>query len=335
VTQPLLGLVATAIAIGVALAYLALFDLPTFLGWVAFSMLCLIPLQIIVVVLWGANPGFAARLRQPLKGLALLAVTAIGGAVIVPIVLQIVAGGATPPGPIPSQYAVVVVPTTFFMAIAFGGWPFTAMTRNSIVAGLLVLVASYVATYLLFPYESGYALVTYVTVLAGMFLLLHFDLWPLTRSAAVMKQPVLGVVWMVCATAVALIVMRVATQSLALDPMYVLTRITAPFIFGTIIILNMLQNSVFAALKQPVKGIANAAAAMAIGAALAVMYGSLGPRLVGMPLESGAPGYTYELWLVNALLSVTFPFLIFYAAYFGFWPLAPAERPNTAQTART
>jgi hypothetical protein len=32
------------------------------------------------------------------------------------------------------------------------------------------------------------------------------------------------------------------------------------------------------------------------------------------------------LWLVNALLSVTCPFLIFSAAYFTFWPV-PAARP--------
>ena len=44
-------------------------------------------------------------------------------------------------------------------------------------------------------------------------------------------------------------------------------------------------------------------------------------------LPSGPPGYEYEIWLANALLSVTFPFLIFLAAYFGFWPLAkPAGR---------
>jgi len=38
-------------------------------------------------------------------------------------------------------------------------------------------------------------------------------------------------------------------------------------------------------------------------------------------LVSGPPGYEQEIWLANALLSVTFPFLIFHAAYFGFWPL--------------
>ena len=65
----------------------------------------------------------------------------------------------------------------------------------------------------------------------------------------------------------------------------------------------------------------NAAAAAIIGVALAQAYGKVDRLLVGIELPSGAPGYDFELWLVNALLSVTFPFLIFHAAYFGFWPL--------------
>jgi hypothetical protein len=110
--------------------------------------------------------------------------------------------------------------------------------------------------------------------------------------------------------------------------MYVLTRITAPFIFGTIIVLNMLQNSVFAKLRQPVKGIANAVTACMVGLVLAQLYGVLAPAIAGMSLASGAPGFEYELWLVNALLSVTFPFLIFSAAYFTFWPLPQPAPPK-------
>ena len=141
-----------------------------------------------------------------------------------------------------------------------------------------------------------------------------------------MKQPVLGIVWTIVAAAVGAIVMAVATGPLALDPMYALTRITAPFIFGTIVVLNMLQNSLFATLRQPLKGVANATAAAVIGVVLAQLYGKVDRLLVGIELPSGAPGYEYELWLVNALLSVTFPFLIFFAPPTSpFWPFGVAE----------
>ena len=41
---------------------------------------------------------------------------------------------------------------------------------------------------------------------------------------------------------------------MSIDPMMFLTQVTAPFIFGSIIVLNMFQNSLFATLAQPVKG---------------------------------------------------------------------------------
>jgi hypothetical protein len=356
-TQPLLGASATAIVIAVSLAFLALFDFPTFVGWVAFYMLALIPMQIVVVVLWAANPAFVSRLRQPAKGIALLLLTALVAAAVTPLALQAVGEGVAPPGPIPSQYAVIVVPTTFFMAIVFGGWPFSVVTKNSIVTGLLVLLSAYAVTYVIFRVFFSYeflraapvylqsapdglfngvmALVFYVTALAAMFLMLHFDLWPLTSSPAFMKQPVLGLIWTIISIGIGAVVMLVSTRSFGLDPMYVLTRITAPFIFGTIIVLNMLQNSLFARMRQPAKGVANASAAAIIGVGLAQIYGRVDRLLVGVELPSGAPGYEYELWLVNALLSVTFPFLIFYAAYFGFWPLAPASSAEPGAPART
>ena len=351
-TQPLLGITATAIAVAISLAYVALFDFPTFVGSVSLYMLALIPMQIVVVVLWGANPGFIRGKGQPAKGIYLLVVTALTAAIVTPLVLRAVGEGVTPPGPIPSQFAVIVVPTTFFMAIAFGGWPFTTVVKHSMAAGLLLLVASYLLTFAIFRMFFNYeflqgapvylasaphgmfngvmAMVFYVTMLAGLFLLLHFDLWPLALFPSLMKQPVLGMAWTVLAFAVGALTMMLSTRMWMLDPMYVLTRITAPFIFGTIIVLNMLEGSLFRNLRQPVKGLVSAAAAFVVGAALARMYGTLADAVAGARLLSGGPGYDYELWLVNALLSVTFPFLIFYAAYFGFWPLrSVAAAANT------
>jgi hypothetical protein len=353
VAQPALGLVASALIIVLSLAYLALFDFATFVGPVAFFMLCLIPAQVVLVVL-APNPPFAARLRQPMRGLVLILATVAAAIVATPIALRLAGEGISPPGPIPSQYAVIVVPTTFFLAIIFGGWPFSTLTRNRGVVAALALVASYGLTYAIFRtffnydflqgapvhlasapqglYNGEVALVFYVTALAGMFLLLHFDLWPLTTFPAVMKQPILGIVWLIVALGIAALVMWITVGQLGQRPMYVLTRVTAPFIFGTIIVLNMLQNSLFARQAQPVKGLANAVTAAVIGVVLAQLYGLMAPTIVGaMPPD--VPD-AYEVWLVNALLSVTFPFLIFYAAFLNYWPLAmPAAAP--AETART
>jgi hypothetical protein len=339
VKQPVLGLIASAIGIVLALAFISLFNLQDFIGPVAFYTLCTIPFQVMAVVIWGANPPFVAGLAQPVKGLALLVVTLVAGFAIELVALRVAGEGISPPGPIPSHFVIIVVPTTFWLAIMWGGWPFTAAIRHPVAAGLALLLASYVLTWagfrLFFNYDflqgapvylasaptgmfNGVtALVFYVTALAVMFLVLCFDLWPLTTVPAIMKQPVLGIVWSIVCVAGAWGAIRIGGGT---DPMVFLTRVTAPFIFGSIIVLNMFQNSLFAKQAQPVKGLLNAIAAGAIGSALYVFYRGAATVVTG-PMASGPPGYEYEIWMANALLSVTFPLLIFLAAYFAYWPL--------------
>jgi hypothetical protein len=347
VRQPWLGLVASAIAIVVALAFISLFEFPAFAGPVAFYMLCTIPFQVMAVVIWGANPSFVAKLSQPAKGLVLLVVTLVAGAIIDPIVLRVVGEGISPPGPIPSHFAVIVVPTTFWLAIMWGGWPFNLFGHDVKLAGVLLLVGAYVLTWVIFRVFFDYtfmegapvylasaphglfnavsSLVFYVTALAVMFLVLCFDLWPLTKAPSVMQQPALGLVWTIICAAGAWVVMQVTVSGMGMDPMVVLTRITAPFIFGSILVLNMFQNSLFAKFAQPVKGVLNAVSAAVLGFALFIVYCLVAPYVSG-ELTSGPPAYDFEIWIANALLSVTFPFLIFLAAYFAYWPLA--KRPS-------
>jgi hypothetical protein len=150
-----------------------------------------------------------------------------------------------------------------------------------------------------------------------------------------MKQPLLGIVWTAAALAGGGLAMFVGVGLLGTDPMIFLTRVAAPFIFGSIIVLNMLQGSLFTGSRQPAKGLLNAATAAVVGVGLAWAYGRVAPVVTG-PLSSGAPGYEYEIWLANALLSVTFPFLIFFAVFFSYWPLhaaVPASRDEPVRTA--
>ena len=341
-TQPALGLLSSAIVMAVALVFISLFDFGTFAGWIAFTMLGLIPMQVVAVVLWGGNPAFASRLPQPAKGIVLVLVTVIATLVITPLVHLLVGEGAAPPGPIPSHYAVIVVPTTFWLTIMMGGWPFNRVSSNPIVSGLLALIAAYVVTYVVFRIFFNYdfmqgapvylqsapkgmfngvsALVFYVTALAVMFLVLCFDLWPLTLSPGIMKQPTLGLLWTAIALIGAAIAFSIGVNGAGADPMAFLTGVTVPFIFGSIIVLNMLQNSLFSRMTQPLKGVMNTIAAIVVGLILARLYITLIPMVTG-PLASGPPGYDREVWVANALLSVTFPFLIYHAVFFGFWPL--------------
>ena len=111
-------------------------------------------------------------------------------------------------------------------------------------------------------------------------------------------------------------------------------RVPIAVIFGTILVLNMCQNSLFR-MTQPTKGVMNVLFSAVIGSVLMIGYQQLQVALSG-PLPPGPEPFQreqFQVWTANAMLSVTFPFLVFYAAYFGFWPLAtPATKGVPART---
>jgi hypothetical protein len=235
---------------------------------------------------------------------------------------------------------------TFWAAIMWGGWPFTALIKNPIAAGLTMLAACYVVNYALFRlffdygfmqdapvyvpaqdphglFQAWNALVFYLSCLSAMFLMVNFDLWPLTKSPAVMRQPVQGVVWTLVVLILGGLAFVVGVSMMGMDPVAFMVRVPVPFIFGTIVVQNMLKGSLFATQAQPAKGVLNVVAVIVMGQVLAWLYGRLAPTVTGA-VSPGPPTYDFEIWLASALLSVTFPFLIFYAEYFRFWPLQRA-----------
>jgi hypothetical protein len=342
--QPGVGIAATAFIIVISLGFISLFDLPTFTGWVAYYLLCVIPIQIVMAVTWGCrHPSFAAKASQPAQGILLTVFALVVGAIAAAVHFATVGGGVSPPTPMLAMCAIVSVPITFWAAIMWGGWPFSTLVKNQMAAGLIMLAACYALNYALFRvfFDYGFmqgapvyvpaldphglfnawnALVFYVTVLAAMFFMLNFDLWPLTRFPGVMQQPVLGIVWTIAALILGGIAFFVGVELMGVDVVAFLVRVPVPFIFGTIIVLNMLQGSLFAKLAQPAKGALNVLAVVVIGTVLSRAYGALAPLVTGA-LKPGPPTYDFEIWLASALLSVTFPFLIFYAEFFKFWPL--------------
>ena len=342
--QPLKGIVATLLVMAVSLLLISRFDFPTFSGWVSYSLLCLIPMEIVIGVIWGTKlPAFAGSRKQPYKGMLLIAFNAVAAVIAGTAYFNIAGARVSPPAPMLVMCAIVCVIVMFNLAIMWGGWPFTKIIANPLLAGIALWMACYVINFGLFRvffnyefmqgapvyvasldphgmFNAWYAQVFYVTAIGAMFLILHFDLWPMTTSPGIMKQPVLGLVWTILILAIGGIAMYIGVGAMGMDVANFMVRVPVPFIFGTIVVLNMLQGSLFANLKQPVKGVASAAAAAVIGSLLAMFYRALMP-MVTASLNPGPPGYEAEIWLASALLAVTFPFMIFYADFFQFWPL--------------
>src|SRR5204863_8122512 len=101
--------------------------------------------------MWGTNqPKFAAKQKQPAKGILLVLLTIVAGVVVAPTYLAIAGGNLTPPGPVPSHAIIVSVVITFWATIMFGGWPFKSLLKNQVAAGIALLVACYVGNLLLF-----------------------------------------------------------------------------------------------------------------------------------------------------------------------------------------
>jgi hypothetical protein len=357
VAQPALGLAATAIVIAISLGYIAQWDFGTFNGWVAFLALSFIPFEVVTGVIWGGNPPFVAGLRQPIKGLVLLLVTLLAGAVVSQLVYRTLGASQGDPGPMLAFFSICVIVTTFFWTIAFGGWPFTTMIKNPLAAGLATWLGCYAVGFAIywifcdFTFLEGAPVyvpsadpkglfnawnvpVYYMAALTILFAWLCFDLWPLTSNPRMMKQPTLGIVVLGASLVLGYAIYYVGVYVIGIQNVEFLLRVPVAFIFGTILVLNMCQNSLFK-MAQPAKGVMNVVFSAVIGSVLMIGYQQLQPMLSGLVPPGPEPFQReqFQVWTANAMLAVTFPFLVFYAAYFDFWPLAkPAPQEAPART---
>ena len=342
--QPAAGIISSVIIMAISLAFISLFELSTFTGWVAYCIECMIPMQIVIGITWATkHPHFAGSQSQPMKGILLGLVTVLVGVITGALFFYTVNGGINPPTPFLLMFIIIVVLTTFGASIIWGGWPFMQMIKSPVLAGFSMLAASYLVTYLIFRVFFNYAflqgapvyvasldphgmfnawnaVVYYVTVIGIMFAMLSFDLWPLTKFPALMKQPVLGIVWTLICLVLGYVAFYIGVDMMHTDVVSFMVHVPVAFIFGTIIVLNMLQGSLFGKLSQPLKGVLNLVTVVVVGTLLFSAYSALSGRVTGA-LKIGPPTYDFELWIASALLGVTFPVLIFHAEFFKLWPL--------------
>jgi hypothetical protein len=347
--------VASILIMAISLVFISLFTFQQFSGWVALYLLCLIPMELVASVTWGsAEPGFVGRASQPLRGILLMLICAVVGVAVTWLHWVFAGASVSPPAPMLTMCIIASVVIMFWFAIMFGGWPFTTLIKNKVAAGFVMLVACYLVNYGLFRvffnydfmqgapvyvasldphglYNAWDAVVFIVTAVAPLFLVALFDMWPLSKSPTLMKQPMLGIVWTIIALIIGGGAFYIGVVAMHMDPMKFLLSVTIPFIFGTIIMLNMMQNSVFAKFQQPLKGVLNLITSIVVGEGLAILFSSLAPVVTGN-LKEGPPAYDHEIWLASALLSVTFPFLVAYVDFFQMWPLQRAKAEKAMES---
>ncbi len=351
--QPALGIVSALVIVVLSLIFISLMDWPTFRDWVSFYLMCTIPFAFVVGAFWhGEQPAALARLGQPWKGLAFLATALVVGAVVAGLLIATVGKGITPPTPMVTQCVIISVPFSFWLTVVWGGWPFSLL-RSRVAGGLALLVTTYLIAAAVFEtlmnydflkgapvyvasadpqgtFDAWTVLVFIVTCMAAAFLMLNLELWPLTRSARLMAQPVLGLVWTAAIVVIGALVTYLGLSVAGMAAPTYLVTVPVPFLFGSIVVLITLEGSLYSGLKQPLRGVTSALTAAVVGIVLARIYASVAGMVSG-DVPTGAPGFDGEIWLASALLAVTFPFLAFHADFFDKWPLRRAS--DSAQAA--
>ena len=342
--QPAVGLLATAIVAAISLFIISVLDFATFTGPVAFVIMTIVPAQLLIGMIWhGEHPKFAATASQPMQGVYFLLFSMITGAIVGSCMVMGVGGGTWPPTPMLVMYEILSVIVAFWVFGIWGAWPVTALVKQPFAAGIIALIVNYLIAYGIFRlcYDFSFMAEAPVYVAAqdpqGMFnawdgqvfgistvaallLFVNFELWPLTRYPKVMQQPVLGVVLSACCLVVGGVIHFVIVEVKQMDVADYMIRIPIAFIFGTIIVQNMLERTLFAGKPQPLKGGLAAAHAALIGFIMFKIFEVMAPIVSG-ELPSGLPTYVFEIWMASALLGVTFPLLIVAVDFFKLWPL--------------
>ena len=59
--QPIAGILATILIIALSLGFISLFSFEWFTGWVSYSLMCAIPISIMIGVIWGYLNSKSAR----------------------------------------------------------------------------------------------------------------------------------------------------------------------------------------------------------------------------------------------------------------------------------
>lgn len=351
--QPILGVVATVVAIGLSLAVCAQFSPATFGSWVALIIMSAIPTQIVIGLVWQSGyPGFLARLGQPARGIAILAMMAAAAAVMTPAIQAVVGGSLAPPTPFAIMYTIVSVCTAFWIVAVFQCWPMTALSKHPAVVGLGVFVLAYVSALVLFRAGFDFSamkdapfyvaaldprgaapawnalsyIVTTVAVIMGLVML---DFWPTATLARLLpplgRQPLFGLVSAALVLALAAGLWGLGVSVLGMDVVDYMVRVPVSLLFGEFIMLVMMQTAPLQTVAQPLKGVALLAIASALAVAMYALYAKAAVALVG-PMPAGAPTYGLDLWIATAMLSVTFPVFVAFGDGLAYWPLSrPAE----------
>lgn len=327
------------VVVGLSVAIIRSMSLEFFSEWAGYLTLCGIPALVMLTIFVHFPMAASGQPQpQPAKGLKLLGAVVLTGALLTPSILYLLQGGIGVPSVVTMMFTIFSVLTIMWCAIVFEGWPCRLLSGNNWLSGFATLALSYVIAYFIFPllfnfsafgpgpdavqglFPAWSALAFSMTTTAIIFGLLTLEQMPLGAFKR-FGQPVAGLLTGVFILALASLLMWVATVMGKVDTVTYMVAGPISFLFGVFMVNDLAGGAAFANSAPPARGILRVIASAAVGVLMYLAYKRIMAWIApGVP--AGAPMYTAEMWLANAMLSITFPIIMIYSHFFDGWPLS-------------
>lgn len=341
------GLSGTVLVLIISGLCIAPFDHQFFTEWVGLAFMAATPVQIVLGLLWhNSKPAFIGVLPQPAKGIALTLVAIASGGLILALMLLLVSGGHGIT-PMLTQYAIMTIVISMWVVIIWQCWPVTLISSDPMVTGVLALVYSYLMAFVIWSiffdysflaqivhphyyadidpgglFDMWFAITFFVTVAGVIIVHMLFEFWPVDKIVGGASQPNRGIIGSIYILAVSWALRYLCVEILGMEQVDYMVRVPVCMIFGTFLVNNMMQFSLFPKLTQPVRGLALMGCAAIVAMIMHEVYAFASTLHAGKALGTGpAAGFAREFWIASAMLGVTFPVIFTVSGFFGFWPL--------------
>lgn len=346
--QPLLGLVSLCLVVVISILVISIFDGHTLGHTIAVLFMAAIPTQIVLTLVFHAEyPGWAARLNQPLKGLTFVGITIVVSAIVSAAVIFGV-GQGNPVTPNLVMFCILSVITTFWLSVLWRAWPLSEISGNPAVLVPLILIVVYAATIATYqfldfgflqgspeyiaaldpggPFPAWDVIVRGVTSVSIILtFVVLFEGWPIQNISRPFVRVILTTILV---GILSFVVVWLVVRFVESDQIVYMVAGPVCVIFGVLIVGALCKGSLFAGMKQPIRGMILCLVVAAAAVAMRLLFLSVAPIVTG-DMTSGPPTYAQELWLATALLAITFPILVAFSDYFEFWPLGQANDEHT------
>ncbi len=364
--QPWLGTVSIVWIVALAFVLVSQMNYQFFDTWATYALLTTIPVQILLASFWRAQrPACIAALSQPWSGIAFTSICLAVAMVVAPSILWVVGGGSVPPGPLVITFCIHSVTVFLWVAKILRGEPAARYSDSVVVVGGWMLFLCYAVSYLTYRvffdfsgvlsglnyaneiafsglFHSNVAIsfsVTLASVILVYSLLLGF--WPLSylNASSSWRGIALRVL---CETMLVVFaslgIYCLFVNLLSMDPIAYMVRVPVSLIFGIFIFQNLLQRTIFHDVRHAgARVILQISFCGFVGVAMHYLYLAAHPLLIAgsAPLEWGEPAHQLELWIASSQLAITFPLIVMFSSFFGFWPFVASTKRTSPASARS